>query len=46
MGRTKVIKDNLNPKWVESFEIEYQFEQQENYKVFVYDVDDLKHVKN
>lgn len=41
---TEVISDNLAPSWVKSFDVQYHFEQRENYKVEVYDVDDLKNV--
>ena len=42
---TEVIMDNLNPAWVKSFDVQYHFEQRENYKVEVYDVDDLKNLQ-
>lgn len=38
--------DNLNPSWVKSFDVQYHFEQRENYKVEVYDVDDENNVAN
>ena len=28
-GRTEVIKDTLNPKWVYKFEIDYRFEERQ-----------------
>jgi len=34
--------DNLNPTWIKSFDVQYHFEQRENYKVEVYDVEDFK----
>ena len=40
IGMTEVIMDNLSPTWVKSFDVQYHFEQRENYKVEVYDVDD------
>ena len=39
IGKTEIIKDNLDPTWVQSFEVPYKFENQEKYKVVVYDVD-------
>ena len=41
---TEVISDNLAPEWVKSFDVQYHFEQRENYKVEVYDVDDLNNI--
>jgi hypothetical protein len=46
IGMTEVIMDNLSPAWVKSFDVQYHFEQRENYKVEVYDVDDLKNLQN
>jgi len=34
--------DNLNPTWIKSFDVQYHFEQRENYKIEVYDVEDFK----
>ena len=44
IGMTEVIMDNLNQSWVKSFDVQYHFEQRENYKVEVYDVDDEKNI--
>ena len=41
---TEVISDNLAPQWVKSFDVQYKFEQRENYKVEVYDVDDMNNL--
>ena len=38
-GRTETIQDNLNPKFVKSFHMEYHFEQHQNLKFEVYDSD-------
>ena len=38
--------DNLAPTWVKSFDVQYHFEQRENYKVEVYDVDDHNNPMN
>jgi hypothetical protein len=46
LGQTEVIMDNLDPIWVKSFEVQYNFEVRENYKVEVYDVDDFNNVNN
>lgn len=40
-GRTEVIMDNLSPKFVKSFQVEYRFEETQTFKVEVYDVDDF-----
>merc|ERR1740139_1510089 len=44
IGMTEVINDNLNPEWVKSFDVQYFFEKQEEYKVEVYDVDDMNNI--
>ena len=41
IGMTEVIMDNLAPVWIKSFDVQYHFEQRENYKVEVYDVEDF-----
>lgn len=41
LGWTEVIMDNLNPQWVKQFDVQYNFEVREQYKVEVYDVDDF-----
>ena len=41
VGRTEVIMDNLNPKFVKSFSVDYHFEEHQKFKVEVYDVDDF-----
>ena len=41
IGMTEVVMDNLDPVWVKSFEVQYNFEVRETYKVEVYDVDDF-----
>ena len=43
---TEVIMDNLNPIWIKSFDVQYHFEQRENYKVEVYDIDDFNNLNN
>ena len=46
MGMTEVIMDNLSPSWVKSFDVQYNFEKREQYKVEVYDVDDESNLAN
>ena len=46
IGKTEVIMDNLNPKWVKNFEVPYHFEKREHYKVVVYDIDDFNNLGN
>lgn len=41
IGRTEVIMDNLNPKFIKAFSVEYKFEERQKFKVEVYDVDDF-----
>jgi Ca2+-dependent lipid-binding protein len=38
--QTEVVDDDLNPKFVKSFEIEYFFEKKQPFKATVYDKDD------
>jgi len=46
IGMTEVIMDSLDPVWVKAFDVQYHFEQRDNYKVEVYDVDDFNNVNN
>ena len=46
LGQTEVIHDNLNPQFVTKVPAEYHFEQQEKFKVEVYDVDDDTQINN
>ncbi len=39
VGRTEVIQDNLNPKFAKSLVIDYYFEEVQNLKFVVVDVD-------
>lgn len=41
IGRTEVIMDNLDPKFVTSFQVEYHFEERQKFKIDAYDVDDF-----
>lgn len=38
--------DNLAPQWVKSFDVQYNFEVRETYKIDVYDIDDFKNLNN
>lgn len=38
-GRTETMKDNLSPKFLTPFKVEYRFEEQQNLKFEVYDSD-------
>lgn len=42
LGRTEMIKDNLNPKFVRSFTLDYHFETQQLLRFVCYDIDDIK----
>ncbi len=46
LGFTEVIMDNLSPQWVKQFDVQYNFEVREQYKVVVYDVDDFNNLQN
>ena len=39
MGRTEVIKNDLNPKFIHSFEVDYYFEQVQKVRFAIYDID-------
>lgn len=39
LGQTEIIHDNLNPEFVRKIMVDFHFEQQEKYKVEVYDSD-------
>ena len=41
IGRTEVIMDNLNPKFVTSFSVEYRFEEKQRFRIKAYDIDDF-----
>jgi len=36
--------DNLNPQWVKQFDVQYNFEVREQYKIDIYDVDDFDNI--
>ena len=39
IGRTEVIKDNLNPDWVKKFEIQFKFNESQLLKFELWDID-------
>ena len=40
IGKTELIKDNLNPEFVKKILVDFHFEQREKFKAEVYDSDD------
>ena len=42
IGRTEVIRDNLNPNWKTTFTIDYQFEMKQPLIIKVFDYDESK----
>lgn len=36
--------DSLSPEWVKQFDVQYNFEVREQYKIDVYDVDDFNNL--
>ena len=40
IGQTEIIHDNLNPEFIKKIQVDYHFEEQEKFKVEVYDSDD------
>ena len=43
---TEVIMDSLSPQWVKEFDVKYNFEVRENFKIEVYDVNDFSNILN
>ena len=41
MGKTEVIRDSLNPKFIRNFTVEYHFEERQRFRIKVFDVDDF-----
>ena len=46
VGRTECVYDNLNPHFVTNFNVDYYFEESQNYYVEAYDMDDDKQPNN
>lgn len=42
MGKTETITDNLNPVFVQSVVINYMFEEKQDLRLAVYDIDDFR----
>ena len=42
VGKTEIITDNLNPVFVKSVLINYMFEERQDIKIVVYDIDNFK----
>ena len=40
IGRTEVIRDNLNPEFATKFKLDYSFEKHQKYRFSVYDQDE------
>ena len=45
LGMTEVIMDNLDPEWVKCFDVPYKFEEVQQFKVTVYDIDDFDQLR-
>ena len=46
LDRTEIIHDSLNPQFVTKITVQYNFEQNNLYRVEIYDVDDDKNLEN
>lgn len=38
LGMTEVIKDSLNPEWIQTFDVTYKFEETNLYKLAIFSV--------
>lgn len=38
--------DCLSPQWVKQFDVQYNFEVREQYRIMIYDVDDFNNLNN
>lgn len=45
VGMTEVISDCLDPEWVTPFQVEYRFEEMQQFKVTIYNMDDPNDIK-
>ena len=45
-GQTECILDNLNPEFVTTIDVNYHFEESQNFQVDVYDADDMDQLAN
>lgn len=46
LGRTEVVLNSVNPRWIAKFKITYQFEMAQNLMFHVYDVDTHLHTQD
>ena len=46
IGRTEVVYDNLNPEFVTPIDADYFFEESQDFRVEVYDADDINQLDN
>ena len=46
IGETEIIADSLNPEFVKEFNVDYYFEQQQKFRIEVYDIDDANNLTN
>ena len=46
VGQTEVIEDNLNPEWITSFKIEYEFESDQEFRIHMIDIDDKDNIND
>ena len=46
VAQTEMIADNLNPEFVTEIQVDYMFEEQQNFTCEVYDVDDATTIQN
>ena len=46
LGMTEFVADNLNPQFVKEILADYMFEQQQTFKIDVYDADDATQLQN
>lgn len=42
VGMTEFITDNLNPKWIKGFDVEYDFAHTQGYTAKIFDIDNPK----
>lgn len=46
IDRTEIIPESLNPKFVKTFIVSYNFEKKQKLKFEVYDIDDFDNIEN
>jgi hypothetical protein len=45
VGSTEFITDNLNPKWITSFNVEYDFSKVSTFLAVIYDIEDPENLQ-